>query len=616
MRKIRCFQCYGVGVKRGRPRYNDVLTPREWEVIALLADRLTNEQIAVRLGISENTVKSHVSEILSKLDLADRLDASRWYAVNERRALALVPFFGWFERHSWRLSLKVAGGLLGAVTLTAMAALAVGVLLMDSRDSASGPPHAPEGRTGDSSLDRIIDALVEEDADGLRSQFPGVVARGLSPDFEQTAIGTEEWTALLASSSRQLYSVSTADPQASPDREFDIALGVATPGSSRVGWRISVADGQVVDLTVGRDGSPPSSYSPSVERQYDRFLVLPPRDELPMPPAAHELKERTGNAGVDGLVSLLGRRDGAALLSRTSFEQVACGSEDSPGCLQAAPPGTMVDALPVRDCPGFALRDADFVDRWLGDLAEKALSLHAVATLPDGYRPGGEHLLIIVTQEEPYRWEVSALVEERGQIVGLITSCGGDGTTRLYPPASYLAPPPPLGDVAPTRPDRETGVPLVDDILQALTTGDISALSGLVDYERVGCVSMPDGIGSPPECLPGEAPGTSIEVLPISSCEGHFSRRQGLEPTLERLSSDGWRLYAVSDLGSAAQGQAGFGRGSTQVVLSRPGSDQPTSLALSLSSVGFTSLRYPCGVNSPEALLAPGRAPEFLLPPP
>ena len=43
------------------------LTSREWEVLALLRDRLANPEIAERLGITRDAVKYHVSEILSKL---------------------------------------------------------------------------------------------------------------------------------------------------------------------------------------------------------------------------------------------------------------------------------------------------------------------------------------------------------------------------------------------------------------------------------------------------------------------------------------------------------------------------------------------------------------------
>jgi NarL family two-component system response regulator LiaR len=48
------------------------LTDRELDVLKLIANGLTNSQIAEKLVISENTVKGHVSNILSKLHLADR----------------------------------------------------------------------------------------------------------------------------------------------------------------------------------------------------------------------------------------------------------------------------------------------------------------------------------------------------------------------------------------------------------------------------------------------------------------------------------------------------------------------------------------------------------------
>jgi len=53
------------------------LTRREREVLALLADGLTNREIAQRLGIGPETVKDHVASLYRKLDVRDRVSAVR-----------------------------------------------------------------------------------------------------------------------------------------------------------------------------------------------------------------------------------------------------------------------------------------------------------------------------------------------------------------------------------------------------------------------------------------------------------------------------------------------------------------------------------------------------------
>jgi len=70
-----------------RPDLNE-LTPRELEVLEELTTGATNGEIADRLIISKNTVKNHVSSILTKLDVENRREAAR---VARRRGLSDEP---------------------------------------------------------------------------------------------------------------------------------------------------------------------------------------------------------------------------------------------------------------------------------------------------------------------------------------------------------------------------------------------------------------------------------------------------------------------------------------------------------------------------------------------
>src|SRR3990172_5973676 len=98
--------------KRGRPPHPDILTPREWQVLTLIREGLTNEQIALRLDISLATAKYHVSEILSKLAVTTREEAAAWQPPGERRR--------------WRWGLTPAT-LVGAAIAVAITVLIVGL---------------------------------------------------------------------------------------------------------------------------------------------------------------------------------------------------------------------------------------------------------------------------------------------------------------------------------------------------------------------------------------------------------------------------------------------------------------------------------------------------------
>jgi DNA-binding CsgD family transcriptional regulator len=118
-------------VRRGRPAYPDVLTPREWEVLSLIKEGLINPQIAQRLAISESGARFHVSEILSKLGLESRQQAASWQRA-PRRPLALGG-----------LLVTSGAGAAIALAVVGLILLAVGVLAMDLRTPSDADIRPP-----------------------------------------------------------------------------------------------------------------------------------------------------------------------------------------------------------------------------------------------------------------------------------------------------------------------------------------------------------------------------------------------------------------------------------------------------------------------------------------
>jgi DNA-binding NarL/FixJ family response regulator len=69
------------------PELAELLTPREREVLQMLASGLANKEIAAKLSISDHTVKFHVASILGKLGASTRTEA---VALGIRRGLVLL----------------------------------------------------------------------------------------------------------------------------------------------------------------------------------------------------------------------------------------------------------------------------------------------------------------------------------------------------------------------------------------------------------------------------------------------------------------------------------------------------------------------------------------------
>lgn len=160
-------------MKRGRPPYDDILTPREWEVLTLLREGLTNAQIAERLGITERGAKYHVTEILGKLGLNNRRDAAEWRPNTTRRHWSfgvIGAFRHWFAQPvakvcvaslvaSWIFSLFAFGAVHLPVSLSD-----VDLTVLLQTDSKSSPDrsavrNSPETRSNRASQPEPPDAL-------------------------------------------------------------------------------------------------------------------------------------------------------------------------------------------------------------------------------------------------------------------------------------------------------------------------------------------------------------------------------------------------------------------------------------------------------------------------
>jgi DNA-binding CsgD family transcriptional regulator len=127
--------------RRGRPPHRDVLTPREWEVLELLREGLSNEEIGHCLGITERTARFHVSEILGKLGVSGREEAAIWSPTKK-------PW--WMTALQWPVNWSLIAKLVGA-SLVAAAFGGAGLLAWGVATTESPPIHEqPEITVGPS----------------------------------------------------------------------------------------------------------------------------------------------------------------------------------------------------------------------------------------------------------------------------------------------------------------------------------------------------------------------------------------------------------------------------------------------------------------------------------
>lgn len=210
--------------KRGRPPYEDVLTPGEWRIANAVRHGMSNAAIAGRRGISRDAVKFHLANIIAKLGLADRTALRHWpgspkvlgkgspppedHAMNE----TAPPAFGTIGQLARSVSDIAAAerwyrDVLGLPHLYTFGNLAFfdcgGVRLMLSGESEGAPQVAI-----------LYFRVPDIHASHADMQARGIAFLGAPHMIHRHADGTEEWMAFFADNEgRPLAIMSQVRPQ-------------------------------------------------------------------------------------------------------------------------------------------------------------------------------------------------------------------------------------------------------------------------------------------------------------------------------------------------------------------------------------------------------------------
>ena len=143
------------------------LSPREREVAALVAEGLTNRQIAERLFISERTVDGHLEHLREKLGVSSRAQVATWFVSQSQTAGPSIAAPPTARRHPNR-----------AVMASAVAALLVLVTFAGVVTLRLRTPTAPPVPTRTAPPVGTLDSVWQTNGDEHPFSFPGPIALG------------------------------------------------------------------------------------------------------------------------------------------------------------------------------------------------------------------------------------------------------------------------------------------------------------------------------------------------------------------------------------------------------------------------------------------------------
>ncbi len=233
----------------GRKRHPEPLTPAEQRVLEEVRTGATNAEIAVRLGLSINTVKYHVANMLAKTGLDDRAALARWEMPREPGRLA-----------RWRLR----GAMAGAIGVAAAALVILGLLLGDSHTAEPRGIWVAHVLGGDGPpADRIV---IHELLSGTERELgasPGKVFLGAYWSPDGSLLLSHEASTSLATASLMIF-------ERGSWRRKEIGLDIAdlawSPDSQRVAAR-----GFPELRILGRDGRVLHTFIPNTTGDVTRL---------------------------------------------------------------------------------------------------------------------------------------------------------------------------------------------------------------------------------------------------------------------------------------------------------------------------------------------------------
>ncbi|MDE2695007.1 MAG: LuxR C-terminal-related transcriptional regulator [Chloroflexota bacterium] len=223
--------------RRGRPRHPDILTPAEWRVLDALREGGTNAQIAARLGLSPDTVKTHISHMLAKLGLRNRRALAAWRPDARLRRLGGVLAL---PTALWSLGRPLA--LVGAGVATVAGVVVVAVALVALEVIVEGD------------LQQAVDQPPETRMPAPTPTVVATVTTTPTPQPSRTATPSPTPTATPPAASTQ-QPTPTPTPEPTPLPDIEVPRGqVVTIAGSAMNW--GYADGVRTAARFGSHSQP------------------------------------------------------------------------------------------------------------------------------------------------------------------------------------------------------------------------------------------------------------------------------------------------------------------------------------------------------------------------